>query len=167
MLIDAVFFSCSGGRTESAVAVWGGEVPYLQAVDSPGEEDASAYVDTLRVSTEEFCRTLEALSDEIDLSGAPDTWVGETTLTDGGGVDTIEIGGVALEGTRLRSAFGLRSTKFELSVDETEACFTTFGFGHRVGMSQYGANAMAKNGASYDEILRYYYQGIDIVTLSQ
>lgn len=160
-LIDAVFFSCSGGRTEAAAEVWGGEVPYLQAVDSPGEEDASAYTDEKAVSRETFCAMLTGLEPACDFSTEP--WVGTVTYTQGGGVDEIELGGVYFDGTALRSAFSLRSTMFTLEVTDEDVIFHTKGFGHRVGMSQYGADAMARNGSSFAEILAYYYQGTSLV----
>ena len=87
-LIEATYFSCSGGRTEDAVAVWGTDVPYLRSTDSPGEEKATHYMDTVTFSAEEFQNLLGA-----DLSGLPGSWFGEITYTDGGGVDTIDIGG--------------------------------------------------------------------------
>lgn len=156
-LIEATYFSCSGGSTEDAVAVWGTDVPYLQAVDSPGEEHASHYTDTVSFSPEEFADALG-----LELSGDPDSWIGIITYTDGGGVDTMVIGGTEFRGTRLRSALGLRSTAFSISCSSKSITVTTKGYGHRVGMSQYGADAMAASGSSYGEILRYYYQGTQL-----
>ncbi len=164
-LIDAVYFSCSGGSTEAAVAVWGGDVPYLQSVESPGEEDCARYSDTL---------TLDAdAAREILLSAAPDavlnedatTWFGSVSYTDGGGVDTMEIGGVTFSGTELRSLFSLRSTQFEVEVEGETVTFHTLGYGHRVGLSQYGAEAMAEQGADYSEILKHYYTGVELTDL--
>lgn len=165
MLIDAVFFSCSGGRTEAAVAVWGGDVPYLQSVESPGEEDAAPYRDSVTVGLEEFRTTVLLLAPDADLSGEPDAWLGEITYTEGDGVASVQIGGVSVTGTALRTAFDLRSTMFTLTLSRNGAVFSTKGYGHRVGMSQYGANAMARQGKSYDQILTYYYQGTEIKKL--
>ena len=153
-LIDATYFSSSGGRTEAAVAVWGSDVPYLQAVDSPGEEIASDYVKTVQFSSEEFTMKLGE-----NLSGQPETWFGLITYTDGGGVDTIEIGGKVYTGKDLRSRLGLRSTAFLISAVGDTVTVTTRGFGHRVGMSQYGAEAMAQNGSTCSQILSHYYPG--------
>lgn len=163
MLIDAVFFSCSGGKTEAAVEVWGNDIPYLQAVDSLGEEDAAPYSDTLDVSEEDFRQTISTLCPDADLSGPKSGWLGKVTYTVGGGVDTIGIGGANLTGLSLRSAFSLRSTQFTLEPTEDGFRFHTLGYGHRVGMSQYGANAMAEDGADFVKILQHYYQGVDIV----
>ncbi|MCQ2419325.1 MAG: stage II sporulation protein D [Clostridia bacterium] len=160
-LIDAVFFSCSGGRTEAAAEVWGSEVPYLQAVDSPGEEAALPFTDEKSVSREAFCAVLSGLEPACDFSKEP--WVGTITYTQGGGVDEMELGGIFFDGTALRSAFSLRSTLFTVEFKQDEVIFHTKGFGHRVGMSQYGADAMARNGSSFEDILAYYYQGTELV----
>ena len=156
MLIEATYFSCSGGRTEDAEAVWGADFPYLQAVDSPGEEKAEVYRETVRLSGERF----EMLMG-LDLKGSPAQWFGEVKLTDGGGVDTIDIGGQPYKGTTVRSLLGLRSAAFEIHTDGETILITTRGFGHRVGMSQYGADAMAVAGHTWQEILRHYYLGAE------
>ena len=157
-LIEATYFSCSGGMTEDAQAVWGSDIPYLQSVKSPGEEDASHYIDTVTFSADEFEQLLGT-----KLSENPGTWLERITYTDGGGVDTIRICGVDYKGTTLRQRLGLRSTAFVMSAVGNTITITTKGFGHRVGMSQYGADAMAVQGSSYMEILAYYYQGTELV----
>ena len=153
-LIEATYFSCSGGSTEDAAAVWGAEYPYLKAVASPGEENAEFYEDTVLFSPESFNRALGT-----ELTGSPAQWIGEFTRTPGGGVDLIHIGGKTYEGRTLRRLLGLRSTAFTMTGAENGVAVTTRGFGHRVGMSQYGADAMAASGSSYQEILAHYYQG--------
>ena len=153
-LITATYFSCSGGSTEDAVAVWGTEVPYLQAVDSPGEEYAAHYMDTVTFSKTELENKLG-----VNLTG---NWLGKITYTDGGGVDNIELGGKIFTGKELRTLLGLRSTAFSLEDGGEEIHITTKGFGHRVGMSQYGADAMAASGSSWQEILNYYYPGTSL-----
>lgn len=165
-LIDATFFSCSGGRTEDAAAVWGGDVPYLHSVDSPGEEDAPRYTETVKLSAEEFSATLLTAYPEANLSGSPEGWFGACSDTDGGGIDTIFIGGTAVSGTKLRALFSLRSTDITFVVTQAgEIEITTYGFGHRVGLSQYGARAMAETGATFDEILTHYYDGAAVTRL--
>lgn len=153
-LIEATYFACSGGRTEDALAVWGEEIPYLQAVDSPGEEKATHYMDTASFTMEEFAKRMEVNADS--LSG---NWIGTITYTPGGGVDTINIGGQSYKGTTVRQKLGLRSTAFVITAVGNTVTVTTKGFGHRVGMSQYGAEAMAVSGSTYEQILAYYYQG--------
>ena len=153
-LITATYFSCSGGSTEDAVAVWGTDVPYLQAVNSPGEEYAVHFTDTVTFSKGELETKLG-----VKLTG---NWLGSITYTAGGGVDAIEIGGKTFTGKELRSLLGLRSTAFTLADGGEEIHITTKGFGHRVGMSQYGADAMAQSGSTWREILNYYYPGTSL-----
>lgn len=153
-LIEATFFSCSGGYTEDAVAVWGGDVPYLQAVPSPGEEFSRHYTDVTVFTAEDFAARLG-----IDPAGSPETWFSPPSYTEGGGIDTVTIGGVVFTGRQLREKLGLKSTDIEFAPDASSVTVTTHGYGHRVGMSQYGAQAMALSGSTYDEILAHYYPG--------
>lgn len=157
-LIEATYFSCSGGSTEDAMAVWGVDIPYLQAQKSPGEENATHYVDTVSFSVDTFC---DLLGD--DLQGHPEKWVENITYTNGGGVDTITISGKEYSGLELRQKLGLRSTAFALTVAGDTVTITTKGFGHRVGMSQYGADAMALEGNTYRQIIAHYYPGTELV----
>ena len=157
-LCEAVYFSCSGGRTEDAVAVWGGNVPYLRSVASPGEEAAKPYASTVRVSAEQARNTLTAAM----LDGAPPTWIGETTRTAGGGVASVTIGGARYSGAQIQRLFGLASTNFTVAAEENGLVFSVLGSGHRVGMSQFGAEAMARQGSTYREILAHYYTGASI-----
>ena len=161
-LIEAVYFSCSGGMTEDAAAVWGSTVPYLRPVVSPGEEVAARYQSQVRVPYAEFQRVLKDVNPSVSFEGKKPTWFGEVVYSAGNGVYTMEIGGQVFPGTTLRSLFQLNSTQFTVSLDKDDVIFEVLGFGHRVGMSQYGANAMAKNGSDYKEILRYYYSGIEL-----
>lgn len=161
-LIEAVYFSCSGGSTEDAVAVWGGEVPYLQSVESPGEEQAGKFRSQNVFSREAFCAAILQEQPLADFSGSVESWLGPVEYTQGGGVEKMTIGGCEFTGTELRRIFGLNSTNFTLKADEGQLTFSVLGYGHRVGMSQYGANAMAANGNSYKQILTHYYKGVKI-----
>lgn len=156
-LIEATYFSCSGGSTEDAVAVWGSDYPYLRAVSSPGEEHATHYTDTVYFTEGELESALG-----IYLTGSPEDWFGFTTYTAGGGVNTMRIGGRDFQGTELRTMLGLRSTAFTVTPEGEGVSITTRGFGHRVGMSQYGADAMAASGSGWEEILTYYYSGAEL-----
>ncbi len=153
-LIDATFFSCSGGRTEDALAVWGTDVPYLCSVASPGEEAAQYDRDSVTFSRETLEKALG-----ISLGADRESWVGAATFTEGGGVEAMELGGQRFTGVYLRKALGLRSTAFTVTVEEGGLRFDTRGYGHRVGLSQYGANAMAAHGADFQTILSHYYPG--------
>lgn len=156
-LIEATYFSCSGGETEAAVAVWGTDFPYLQSVSSPGEEEAAYYRDSVDFMPSEFAQKLG-----ITPSGRAASWLGTVTYTEGGGVATMEIGGKEFSGTEIRSRLGLRSTAMTISASDTRITVTTRGYGHRVGMSQYGADAMARTGSDYVDILAWYYPGTAI-----
>ena len=156
-LIDATYFSCSGGVTEDAVAVWGQDVPYLKSVQSPGEEEAPRFSDSVTFSPGDFAGKLG-----LSAAGDPESWFGAVTYTAGGGVETMVIRGKSFSGTQLRSKLGLRSTAFEIAVSGDKITVTTRGFGHRVGMSQYGAQAMAQSGSSFSEILAHYYTGTEL-----
>ena len=160
-LIDATYFSCSGGRTEDALAVWGSDIPYLRSVDSPGEEHAKWYTDEMSFSRAQLESALD-----ISLPENTEDWFGEISYTNGGGVETIRIGEELFSGTRLRSLLRLRSTSFDVTAENDAAVFTTRGYGHRVGMSQYGADAMAAAGADFGKILEHYYPGTELVKLS-
>lgn len=161
-LIEAVYFSCSGGATEDAVAVWGSDVPYLRSVASEGEEHVSAYYSTVVIPIKEFVSLLQK-EKEVVFQQDRKGWIGEITYTAGGGVDTVVIGSTSFSGNELREIFGLRSTNFQIRVLEDTVEFQVLGFGHRVGMSQYGADAMAQDGKSYREILLHYYTDVCIV----
>lgn len=156
-LIDATYFSCSGGMTEDAAAVWGEEVPYLQATVSPGEENAAHYKETVKFTLTEFSEALSVSEEELRIRG-----IESITYTAGGGVDTIRVCQQEFKGTEIREKLKLKSTAFVISVVGNTVTITTKGFGHRVGMSQYGADAMAVEGSTYDEILKHYYQGVEV-----
>lgn len=160
-LIEATYFSCSGGSTEDAAAVWGTEYPYLQAVDSPGEENAAHYSDR-------FCFTTAQFQEKTgcQLTGDPDGWFVTETCTPGGGINVMEICGERYTGTQLRRLLGLPSTVMTFTVEGDTITVVTKGYGHRVGMSQYGADAMAATGKTYWEILSYYYPGTQLEMLS-
>lgn len=156
-LINATYFASSGGQTEDAVAVWGSEYPYLQSVESPGEEDCGYFGNQVSFTSKEFQDKLgEALR------GEPQDWFGMVSYTDSGSVELIRIGGKLYTGVEIRKLLGLRSTMFSVEIHDDSIQFTTNGYGHRVGMSQYGADAMAGRGSTYREILAHYYRGTEL-----
>ena len=164
--IDAVFFSSAAGRTLSSVEVWGGSVPYLESVESPEGEEVPNYRTTVEVPAEEFRTTFLAQYPQADLSGEASEWFGETVPTSSGGVETMSVGGVTVKGTALRTLFGLRSASFTVEAEGDQVVFSVTGYGHGVGMSQYGANALAKEGKSYLDILTHYYTGVTVAPWS-
>ena len=160
-LIEATYFSCSGGKTEDAVSVWGTDIPYLKSVESPGEENAAYYEHSIEQSREEFL-TLLGLPENLLIYNDSI----ELTYTNGGGVEQLTIGDAVFSGVQLRVLLNLPSTAFTLYFTPDNVIITTRGNGHRVGMSQYGADAMAVSGHTYSEILMHYYPGTELVTLN-
>ncbi len=158
-IIDAVFFSSSWGFTEDAVEVWGAETPYLTVVESPETEIRT---ETVTISLTDFCLGVMEFSDQADFSGQ---WLGDLTYTDSGGVKTAVLGGVEMTGPQIRSLFGLKSACFDVELGTGGVTFTTYGYGHGVGMSQYGADEMAATGSSFEEILTWYYSGCTVEKL--
>lgn len=163
--IAAVFHCVSGPRTESAADVWGEDVPYLQSVVSPGGTAFDGYESAVTVSADEFRERAGGAYPDADLSGAPDTWFRASVRSAAGGIKTVRLGGVTVEGTAVRELFGLRSTNFTVTTTADSLTFHTIGYGHGVGLSQYGAKYMAENGADYQEILAHYYPGTELTRL--
>lgn len=151
-LICATYFASSGGYTENAYEVWGKNYPYLQSVASPGEEDCGYYLHRISLSPSEFQAALD-----VKLVGLPPKWFGFVKYTDSGGVDLMRIGGRLYTGVELRRLLNLRSTIMTLTAKDDMIIIETKGYGHRVGMSQHGADAMAENGSDYRTILCHYY----------
>ncbi|OUO42194.1 stage II sporulation protein D [Flavonifractor sp. An306] len=160
--IQAVFFSSAAGRTVDAVEVWGNSVPYLTGVDSPEGDEVPNYHSTVTFTLEEFKSKLLAQYPDADLSGDPAGWFQNTVPNSAGGVEQVDVGGVTVSGGALRTLLGLRSTSFTVTADSQGVTFSVTGYGHGVGMSQYGANALAKQGKTYDEILKWYYTGVEV-----
>lgn len=155
-LIEATYFSSSGGNTEAAQAVWGADFPYLQSVSSP----ETVLEASVSFTPEEFQKYFDR-----ELTGDPAQWFGPVMYTEGGGVASMDICGVCHTGVELRSLLGLRSTAFQIRVEDSVITVTTRGYGHRVGMSQHGANAMANSGSNYQKILQHYYPGTNLVPM--
>jgi stage II sporulation protein D len=162
--ILAVFHSSSAGVTESSAAVWG-DVPYLVSVDSPEtESDVPGYISSVEVSAEDFKATVLEAYPDAELNGEPEYWIGEISKNESGRTSSAAVGGVEIQGTRLRTMFSMRSTAFGVSFADGRFLFSVTGYGHGVGMSQFGANVMARSGIGYKEILLHYYPGAEIVS---
>ena len=160
--ILAMFHSSSSGATESVVALRT-EKPYLQSVSSPETgEDVRNLVSSVELSAEDFRETVLRSFPGAELDGEPSGWVGAVTPSAGGRVGSISIGSQDISGLAMRQLFSLRSTDFTLKWTGECFLFTVQGYGHGLGMSQYGANAMAKAGADWKEILTHYYTGVTI-----
>ena len=160
--IQAVFFSSAAGRTVDAVEVWGNSVDYLRGVDSPEGEEVPNYRSQVKLTAEQVRALAAEQFPGADLSGGPEGWFSQVERNSAGGVSRLKLGGVEVTGQQLRTLFGLRSASFEVTWDGEGFVFDVTGYGHGVGMSQYGANAMAKEGKDYEEILTWYYTGTQV-----
>lgn len=161
----AVFHSSSSGKTEASENVWGVPVPYLKPADSPESGDSVPnYVVSVTVSLSDFKDTLRAAFPEAILSGKEPLAAENAVYTESGRLSSVVFGGVTVTGTKLRELFGLRSAAVTIDLTEDSVIFTTTGYGHGVGMSQYGANTLAKDGLDFSEILLHYYEGAELVS---
>ena len=162
--IMAAFHDSSPGRTRSALEVWGSELPYLQAVSSPeNQKEVPDYYSVVTVKAKRFQKLLLAEFPHMKLGKQPEKWLGKVTCDAGGLPVSIAIGGVDVSTRTLRTLFGLRSACVTAECDGKRVTFYVTGYGHGVGMSQYGANIMAEQGNGAEEILRHYYTGAEVV----
>ena len=120
------------------------------------------YYSTVTFTAAEAKEKLLAAHPELKLSGTPDRWFGAAAENGSGRVETVSVGGTDIEGTELRRIFGLRSACFTVAADSESVTFRVTGYGHGVGLSQYGADAMAESGADYQTILTHYYTGVTV-----
>ena len=162
-VIAAVFHSSSSDMTEDAENVWGVKYSYLTSVSSVGGSASPNYYGTVTLKQRDFCNTVLAKYPSASFSSNPSEWTGQITRSQSGGVLSIEIGGIKLKGTEVRTMFGLNSTNFGIELKNGEVIFSTVGTGHGVGMSQYGAREMALGGAAFDEIILHYYTGVQLM----
>ena len=158
--ILAVFFSSANGHTQSAGAVWQSDLPYLQSVSSPEDEElVPNYYSVETFSAEAFRALFLQARPDAELSGSPERWITDVERSGAGFVTTLSVGGVTVRGNELRTILGLRSPSFTVEADEASLTFRVTGYGHGVGMSQYGANALALQGRTAAEILEHYFTG--------
>lgn len=158
--ILALYHAISGGKTESCKAVFGQDLPYLTVCDSIGDLTAKGYLQTVEFTAAEL---KEKLANKVSLSSDEGEWIGEIKHRDNGYTESIKICGKSLTGTELRAALSLRSANFDAEYKNGKFVFTTRGYGHGVGMSQAGAQHLAKQGGTYKEILLWYYKDCEIV----
>ena len=145
-VILSMYFARSNGKTEDAILVFGSNEEYLKSVESPEESLTSE----VTISKDEFCNKLN---------------ISNVLKSSSGRINSLNINGKTFKGTEIRTLFDLKSTDFDISIG-SEIKFVTKGYGHGVGMSQYGANKLAQNGKNYEEILKHYYQNINIEKIS-
>lgn len=160
--IIAAFCSMSTGKTESAKNVWGQDVAYLTSVDSAADTAAPRYLETLTLTQSQLKSTAEKKLSDLSWDTQPANWIQLGETTDAGTLLSATVGGQTLSGQEFRALFELRSAAVDVEYKDGNFIFTTRGYGHGVGMSQYGANAMAKDGATWEEILAHYYPNTEL-----
>lgn len=161
--IDAFFHSNSGGITEIPVNVWGGTgYPYLQSVETSGEDAYTQYSSEVVLTQEELINKLKEKYSDISIDFSNDDDIKILEYTEGTRVKTVKFGNYELSGVEARTLFGLKSTNFEIIKDGNNIKFSVKGYGHGVGMSQTGADSMAKQGSTAEEIIKHFYTGIEI-----
>ena len=156
--ITATFFSTSNGYTENSEAYWRNAYPYLKSVASPWDKDSPKFYDQKVISVSEFERKVGVKLSNSDLIGTV------VDRTPGRRVASVKIGDKVITGKQIREKLDLKSTDFEWERKENSIVISTRGYGHGVGMSQYGANGMALEGKDYKDIVKYYYQGVEITS---
>lgn len=154
-LIKSYFYAMSNGYTTTSLSVFNETLPYLNTIMPTSDNETNTkFKVTKKVSKDEFCKTLNIACAVLTINNI---------ITDySNRIETISINKKTYTGIEIRKKFNLRSTDFTITEENNDIIFTTKGYGHGVGMSQYGANAMAKEGSNYKDILEYYYQGVTI-----
>jgi stage II sporulation protein D len=165
-LIQAVFHSTSGGKTENSEEIWTSKVPYLRSVSSEYEDDSPKLITDRDIKVSDFIAAMKKIDSKVQLSSKSiQNQVKVLDRSEGGRITRISVGGKVLSGSAVRSALGLNSSNFNISYQGDTMKFTVTGNGHGVGLSQYGADGMAQKGSKYDEIVKHYYQGVEIVNI--
>ena len=159
--ILALFHSSSAGKTESSGNVWMTDLPYLVSVDSPeSSADDPNYIKAVSVSGSDFKDIITESYPDAVFGDDAGLWITDIAYTESGRILELTIGGAVVKGTELRSMFDLRSTAITIEISDNNIIFTVTGYGHGVGMSQYGAASMARDGKQAKEILSVYYEGV-------
>ena len=161
--INAFFHSNSGGTTEAPINVWGGSgYPYLQSVSTDGEDAYTQYSSTVTVTQTQFIEKIQELHSDFEIDFEQEDCIKIEEYTEGNRVKTIQVGNLSLSGVEIRTIFGLRSANFKITMEGKDITFEVTGYGHGVGMSQTGADSLAKQGKTYDEIIHHFYTDVKI-----
>lgn len=161
--IDAFFHSNSGGTTETANNVWGGDnFPYLQSVQTSGEDGYTQYSSEVELTKDEFINKIKEKHQDFEINFDDPNSIQILEYTESGRVRTIKLGNIQIAGTEARTLFGLKSTNFSFKIDGDKIKFKVLGYGHGVGMSQTGADSMAKTGSNCEEIIKHFYNGVEV-----
>lgn len=165
--INAFFHSNSGGVTESSLNIWGGiDYPYLKSVETSGEDSYTQYNSEVIINKQELLDKLKGKYQDIEIDYTQENCIQILEYTTSGRVKTIKFGNKEIAGTEARSLLGLKSTNFTFSIEQDNIKFIVKGYGHGVGMSQTGADSLAKTGANCEEIIKHFYTNVQIIEVN-
>lgn len=163
-LIEPLFHSTSGGRTENSEDVFSSAAPYLRSVESPYESNSPKMTSTVSMSVSEFIQKIKGSLGENNITASNlKNKISLIEVSEGGKIKTMQIGETVIKGKEFRTLFNLNSANFKIVQNNDTIDIITTGYGHGVGMSQYGANGMAIEGYNYRDILKHYYTGVEIL----
>ena len=160
--INALFHSNSGGITELAINVWGGDYPYLQIVETAGEDAYTSFKSEVKISKDQLVEIMNSKYTDFSIDFYKDDFIKINSYTNSKRVSKIKIGNKELTGVEARNLLGLKSTQFDFKIEGDDIFFSVIGYGHGVGFSQCGGDVLAKLGKSYEEIIKYYYKDVSI-----
>ena len=164
--INAFFHSNSGGKTEIPFYVWGGEgYPYLQVVETSGEENYSQYKSEAEFTKKDFEKKIKEKHSNFKINYKEKDCIKIEERDSSDRVITVKIGNLKLSGVETRTLLGLKSANFKVEINDDKIKFTVYGYGHGVGMSQTGADSLAKQGKNYEEIIKHFYAGVEITDM--
>ncbi len=161
--INAFFHSNSGGYTEAPINVWGGSgYPYLQSVQTSGEDEYSQYSSKVTLTQKEFKEKIKKEHSNFEIDFSKEDCIKVLEYTEGNRVKKIKVGNLELSGVEIRTICELRSANFKVTIEKDNIIFEVIGYGHGVGMSQTGADSLAKQGKNYEEIICHFYTGVKV-----
>ena len=165
--INAFFHSNSGGTTEIPFNVWGGSgYPYLQVVETSGEDEYSQGSSEVDITKAELEEKMRAAHSDFQINWDEENAISILEYNESNRVKTIKIGNVNISGVEARSIFGLKSANFSVEISESNIKFSVKGYGHGVGLSQTGSNTLAKEGKNFEEIIKHFYIGVEIISVN-
>lgn len=165
--INAFFHANSGGITESSLNIWGGiDYPYLKSVETVGEEGYTQYSSQVTLTHQELIDKIRTKYEDCEIDFTQENCIQILEYTTSGRIKTIKFGNKEIAGTEARTLLGLKSTNFTFSIDGQNIIFTVTGYGHGVGMSQTGADALAKTGIKYEAIIKHFYTNVEITEVN-
>ena len=165
--INAFFHANSGGVTESSLNIWSGiDYPYLKSVETSGEEGYTQYASEVILNMQELLEKIQTQYEDCEIDFDKQDSIKILEYTSSGRVKTIKFGNKEIAGTEARTLLGLKSTNFEVVIDGENIIFSVTGYGHGVGMSQTGADSLAKQGLKYEEIIKHFYTNVEIIDVN-